>query len=78
LADLAGGVSVLHDGPGGGAAERRLIQAYGQLQPQALAALARRYGVEAVVTRQGQVGPPGWHRAALRSPWWLWLPGSPT
>ena len=78
LADLAGGEHVLHDGPGGGVAERRLVQAYGQLQPQALATLARRYGVEAVVTRQGQVGPPGWHRAALRSPWWLWLPGSPT
>ena len=40
--------------------------------------LARRYGVVAVVTREGQAGPPGWHQALQASPWWLWLPGSPT
>ena len=78
LAELSGGEAVLQAGPGGAAAERRLVAAYGQLKPEQLAALACRYGVVAVVTREGQAGPPGWHRALPASPWWLWLPGSPT
>ena len=78
LAELSGGEAVLRAGPGGAAAERRLVEAYGQLRPEQLAALARRYGVVAVVTREGQAGPPGWQRAVQASPWWLWLPGSPT
>ena len=78
LADLSGGEAALREGPGGAAAERRLVAAYGQLKPEQLSALARRYGVVAVVTREGQAGPPGWHQALQASPWWLWLPGSPT
>ena len=78
LAELSGGAAVLQAGPGGAAAERRLVEAYGQLKPEQLAALARRHGVVAVVTHAGQAGPPGWHRVLRASPWWLWLPGSPT
>jgi hypothetical protein len=78
LAELSGGESVLRAGPGGTAAERRLVEAYSQLNPEQLGALARRYGVVAVVTREGQAGPQGWQRALQASPWWLWLPGSPT
>ncbi|MEY3545157.1 MAG: hypothetical protein RLZZ247_1314 [Cyanobacteriota bacterium] len=78
LAELSGGEAGLRTGPGGAAAERRLVEAYSQLNPEQLAALARRYGVVAVVTREGQAGPQGWQRALQASPWWLWLPGSPT
>jgi hypothetical protein len=78
LAELSGGEPVLRAGPGGAAAERRLVEAYGQLRPEQLAALARRYGVVAVVIREGQAGPPGWQRVVQASPWCLWLPGSPT
>ena len=78
LAESSGGEAVLRAGPGGAAAERRLVEAYGKLRPEQLAALARRYGVVAVVTREGQAGPPGWQRAVQASPWWLWLPGSST
>jgi len=74
LADLAGGSDRLREGPGGAAAERRLTAAYTGLDSQALATLARRYGVVAVVTRSGQAGPQGWQRAQAGSAWWLWLP----
>jgi len=74
LADLAGGSDRLREGPGGAAAERRLMAAYTGLDSQALATLARRYGVVAVVTRSGQAGPQGWQRAQAGSAWWLWLP----
>ncbi len=77
LADLAGSDRWLREGPGGAAAERRLVAAYGRQSPAALAALAQRYGVVAVVTRAGQQGPAGWQRVSGGSPWWLWLPGSP-
>jgi hypothetical protein len=77
LADLAGSDRWLREGPGGAAAERRLMAAYGRQSPAALAALAQRYGVVAVVTRAGQQGPAGWQRASGGSSWWLWLPGAP-
>ena len=77
LADLAGSERVLLEGPGGAAAERRLMAAYGRRSPAALAALTQRYGVVAVVTQAGQQGPAGWHRVWAGSPWWLWLPGAP-
>ncbi|MEB3266111.1 MAG: hypothetical protein VKN13_05785 [Cyanobacteriota bacterium] len=74
LGALAGDGAVLGAGPGGAAAERRLVAAYGQLPPQALAALASRYGAVAVVTAAGQAGPPGWSAAVAGGPWQLWLP----
>ncbi len=76
LADLAGGEAALSEGPGGAAAERRLMAAYANLSASDLATLARRYDVAAVVTREGQPGPLGWQRAPVGSRWWLWLPAS--
>ena len=76
LADLAGGEAALSEGPGGAAAERRLIAAYASLSASDLATLARRYDVSAVVTHAGQPGPSGWQRAPVGSSWWLWLPAS--
>jgi hypothetical protein len=77
LAALAGDPAVLQAGPGGAAAERRLVAAYGRLTPGQLAALAHRHGVAAVVTAAGQAGPGGWQRIDLESPWRLWLPPVP-
>ncbi|MBM5792156.1 MAG: hypothetical protein FJ053_10380 [Cyanobacteria bacterium M_surface_10_m1_298] len=76
LADLAGGEAALSEGPGGAAAERRLMAAYANLSASDLATLARRYNVAAVVTREGRPGPLGWQRAPVGSRWWLWLPAS--
>ena len=74
LADLAGGAHQLREGPGGAAAERRLMTAYTRLNSQDLALLARRYDVLAVVTGEGQAGPAGWQRVPAGAAWWLWLP----
>ena len=76
LVDLAGAEAVLTGGPGGAVAERRLMAAYASLSVLDLATLARRYDVSAVVTGEGQKGPPGWQRAPVVSRWWLWLPPS--
>ena len=74
LGALAGDGAQLWAGPGGAAAERRLMAAYGQRSPAALAALAGRYGAVAVVTASTQAGPPGWLPATDGGPWQLWLP----